>query len=70
MERCKYYKEMHEDGQSVMCVSKVYPSGERIVVYPNDSIHKHTYGEVRETATQCTQQEFEIIRLQTVEFLK
>ncbi|CAK0748837.1 hypothetical protein CCP3SC1AL1_1620016 [Gammaproteobacteria bacterium] len=70
MDQCKYYKEMHDDGLTVMCVSKVYESGERICIYPNSSIHRYAFGEIGNTATPCTFQEFEIIRLITNEFLK
>lgn len=66
----EYYKEMHTDGESVMCVSKVFPDGECIVVYPNCSIHHYTKNHISNTQFECTAQEFEIIRLHTIEFLK
>jgi hypothetical protein len=66
----EYYKEMHTHGESVMCVSKVFESGECIVVYPNHSIHHYSNNHITNTQAKCTAQEFEIIRLQTIEFLK
>lgn len=50
----KYYKELKDDGKTVMSVSKVDEKGDMIVVCPYRSVTNFTHGEINNTATECT----------------
>jgi hypothetical protein len=65
----KHYKEYRPDTTEIMCVTRMFPDGKSIVIYPNCSVHEYTYNEIGNTHIPCTFQEFEIIRKNTFNHL-